>query len=196
MHHLAISLFLVAAPSFDDVKKASVPVERLSSTVAAIVGVCPDGLFADELAECQQNVGKAAKAYAGKTVSLYLGGGLEQLLSFGSKEGSQAKLVWAPIIDLGNGLAVTLARPQKVSDAGNVVVARQPFTGKSDEALEASDLERAVKTGQVGVELVGTFGKVWEMKGKGEIVRGVIFDWKAIRFVHTRTGKTLVETTR
>jgi hypothetical protein len=195
MHHLAISLFLVAAPTFDDVKKGSVPVERLASTVAAMVGICPDGLFADELAECQQNVGKAAKGYAGKSVTIYLGTGLEQLLSFGGKQGDQAKMVWAPIIDLGNGLAVTLEKPQKLSAAGNVVVAKKPFSGASDPNLEASDLERAVKTGQVGVEVVGTFGKVWELKGK-EVVRGVIFEWKAIRFVHTRTGKTLVESIR
>jgi len=192
---LALSLAVLAAPpaSFEDRKKAAVTIERLASTVAAIVGVCPDGLMADELAECQQNVGKAAKAYEGKTVYLNLGGGQEQFLSFGEKNGEQARLVWAPIIDLGNGLAVTLQKPQKISDAGNVVVAKVPFDGTSDAALQADDLQRAIKTGQVGIELIGKFGKVWQLKGKSDVVRGVLFDYSAVRFFHTRTGKVLVE---
>jgi len=198
--HIAAFAFAVlvatAPPStFDDQKKSATPVPRLASTVAAIVGVCPDGLFAEELAECQQNVGKAAKGYAGKKIYLNLGGGLEQFLTFESKTGDRAKLVWAPIVDLGNGLAMTLGKPQKLSDAGTVVVARQPFEGFSDPELLDSDLQRAIKTGQVGIELIGTFGKPWELKGK-DTVRGVSFEMTSARFFHTRTGKVLVEVTR
>lgn len=192
-----LAILAAAAPpaTFDDQKKAAVTVERLASTVAAFVGVCPDGLMADELAECQQNIGKAAERFAGKTVYLNLGGGQEQFLTFADKSGDRAKLVWSPIIDLGNGLAVTLEKPQKLSPAGAVVVARKPFEGPSDPALEASDLQRAIKTGQVGIELIGRFGKNWQLNGT-EPVRGVVFEWTAARFFHTRSGKVLVEVTR
>lgn len=195
---LALAALVATAPpsSFDDAKKKATPVPRLASTIAAIVGVCPDGLFADELAECQQNVGKAAKSFAGKEVYLNLGGGLEQFLSFESKTGDRATLVWAPIIDLGNGLAMTLGKPQKLNDSGGVVVARQPFEGFSDPELLDSDLQRSIKTGQVGIEVIGTFGKPWELKNKDTMVRGVAFDARAIRFFHTRTGKVLVEVTK
>ena len=196
----ALAVLLAAAPpsssSFDDQKKAAVTVPRLASTIAAIVGVCPDGLFADELAECQQNVGKAAKGFAGKKVYLNLGGGLEQFLTFESKNGDRAKLVWAPIVDLGNGLAMTLGKPQKLSDSGTVVVARQPFEGHSDPELLDSDLQRAIKTGQVGIELIGSFGKPWELKSRDALVRGVAFEATALRFFHSRTGKVLVEVSR
>lgn len=194
----ALAVLVASAPpaSFDDQKKAAVPVARLASTVASLVGVCPDGLFADELAECQQNLGKAGKAFTGKQVYLNLGGGLEQFLSFESKSGDRARLVWAPLVDLGNGLALTLGKPQKLSDAGTVVVARQPFEGFSDPELLDSDLQRAIKTGQVGIELIGTFGKPWELKGKDGVVRGVAFEAKSLRFFHTRTGKVLVEVSR
>lgn len=196
---LAFGLALLTATTppvaFDDQKKAAVTVERLSSTVAAIVGVCPDGLMADELAECQHNVGKGAAGFTGKTVYLNLGGGQEQFLTFADKSGDRAKLVWSPIIDLGNGLAVTLEKPLKLSSTGTVVVARKPFEGVSDVGLEASDLQRAVKTGQVGIELIGRFGKPWQLNGK-EPVRGVVFEWTAARFFHTRSGKVLVEVNR
>jgi hypothetical protein len=194
----ALAVLVASGPpaSFDDQKKAAIPVARLASTVASLVGVCPDGLFADELAECQQNLGKAGKAFTGKQVYLNLGGGLEQFLSFESKTNDRARLVWAPIVDLGNGLALTLARPQKLSEAGTVVVARQPFEGFSDPELLDSDLQRAIKTGQVGIEMIGTFGKGWELKGKDGGVRGVAFEATALRFFHTRTGKVLVEVSR
>lgn len=199
MHSLVVALALtaLAAPpsTFDDQKKAALTVERLASTVASLVGVCPDGLMADEFAECQANIGKAGKRFEGKKVYLYLGGGQEQFLSFGKNEGDKARLVWAPIIDLGNGLALTLGKPQKLSAQGSVVVAKQPFDGASDPDLEASDLQRALATGQVGIELIGRFGKPWQLNGK-EPVRGVAFEVSAIRFSHTRTGKTLVEVTK
>ena len=199
MHSLVVALALttLAAPpsTFDDQKKSALQVERLASTVASLVGVCPDGLMADEFAECQANIGKAGKSFEGKKVYLYLGGGQEQFLSFGKKEGDKARLVWAPIIDLGNGLALTLGKPQKLSAQGSVVVAKQPFDGFSDPEIEADDLQRAIATGQVGIELIGKFGKPWQLNGK-EPVRGVAFDVSAIRFIHTRTGKTLVEVTK
>jgi hypothetical protein len=194
----AVAVLVASAPpvSFDDQKNAALPVARLASTVASLVGVCPDGLFADELAECQQNLSKAGKAFTGKKVYLNLGGGLEQFLSFESKTNDRARLVWAPIVDLGNGLALTLGKPQKLSEAGTVVVARQPFEGFSDPELLDSDLQRAITTGQVGIELIGSFGKAWELKGKGGVVRGVAFEASSLRFFHTRTGKVLVEVSR
>jgi hypothetical protein len=198
MHTLALGLAVVvlaAAPSFEEQKKTATTVERLASTVASLVGVCPDGLMADEFAECRENIGKAGKSFEGKKVYLYLGGGQEQFLSFGEKTGDRAKLVWAPIIDLGNGLALTLGKPQKLSGNGSVIVAKQPFEGFSDPGIEADDLQRAIQTGQVGIELVGKFGRPWQLNGK-EPVRGVAFEVSAVRFTHTRTGKTLVEVLR
>ena len=94
MHTLALGLALVALaapPSFEEQKKTATTVERLASTVASLVGVCPDGLMADEFAECQANIGKAGKSFEGKKVYLYLGGGQEQFLSFGDKSGDRAK---------------------------------------------------------------------------------------------------------
>ncbi|MDP2340686.1 MAG: DUF6066 family protein [Deltaproteobacteria bacterium] len=189
---VAVALATAASP-FDDAKKSATAVDRLASTVAALVGVCPDGLIIDELQECQKNLATAAKNFAGKKVYVYFGAIEPAFLAFESKTGDRAKLVWAPLLDLGNGLALTVGKPDKLSDKGNVVVSRKPFEGASDPELLDSDLERAVKTGQVGVEVVATFGKPWQLNGKGQIVRGVPLQLSALRFFHSRTGKPLLE---
>ena len=60
---VAVALAAAASP-FDDAKKGAATVERLPSTIAALVGVCPDGLLPDELQECQKNLATAAKIVA------------------------------------------------------------------------------------------------------------------------------------
>jgi hypothetical protein len=182
-----------ASPSYDDYKRDAVVVERLASTVAALVGSCPDGLMPDELAECQANLGTAGKAYKGKKVVVALGGGQEQFLAFHHKAGDRATFLWAPIVDLGNGQALTLAKPRKIDPHGSVVVDRQPFEGAADPAIDAEALERAITTGQVAIELVGTFGAPWKLAGTKQPVVGVTFDARALRFLHTRSGKVLLE---
>lgn len=183
---------LVATSPFDDSKKDAFVVERLPSAVASLVGVCPDGLMVDELEACQKNIKAGSKDFKNKRVYINLGGGLEQYLAFGGSTGSTAKFIWTPIVDLGNGLAMTIEKPQKLGASGNVVVARRPFEGESNPDMMDSDLQRAIKTGQVGVEVIGRFGHGWELSGKSNTVRGVIFELEAARFYHTRTGKVLV----
>jgi hypothetical protein len=190
----------VAAPAsaergFDEQKADAVTIERLSSTVASLVGVCPDGLMPDEYAECEKNLKAGAKGLAGKKIYLNMGGGLEESLAFDKTlPAGKARFVWTPLFDLGNELMLTVGRPTKLSPQGNVVMARRPVDGKVDTELLDSDLQRAAKTGQIGVELVGTFGKPWQLKGK-KLVRGVAFEPKALRLFHTRTNKTLLEVT-
>ena len=196
MLHAAVALALFAAASpYDDLRARAVVVERLSSTVAALVGVCPDGLMVDELEECKKNLGTAAKQWAGKTVVVSVGAVDPQFMSFDSRDADTAKLVWAPLLDLGNELALTLGKPEKLSASGTIVVARKPFSGPSDASFTDSDLQRAAKTGNIAVELVGTFGKPWQLQGGGKTVRGLSFEPTAIRFLHARTGKVLVEVT-
>ena len=194
MLHAALALALLAAAApYDDLKAKAAVVERLPSTVAALVGVCPDGLVIDEFEECKKNLGTAAKAWAGKTVVVNIGAIDPAFLSLGARGATTAKFVWAPLLDLGNELALTIGKPEKLSSTGSIVVGRKPFEGPCDDTLLESDLQRAAKTGQVGVELVGTFGKPWQLNGAGKIVRGIAFEPKAVRFFHTRTGKVLVD---
>ncbi len=191
---VVVSLAVAASP-FDDLKKSATPVERLSSTVAALVGVCPDGLVIDELEECKKNLSTAATRFKDKKVYINLGAIEPTFLSFESKTGDQVKFVWAPLVDLGNGLALTAGKPDKLSDKGNVVVGRKPFEGQGDPEMFDTDLARAAKTGQVGVEVIGGFGKAWQLNGKDKQVRGMPLDLSAVRFYHTRTGKVLAEVT-
>jgi hypothetical protein len=191
-----IVLFLALmspASGYDDMRVRATVVDRLASTVAALVGTCPDGLLADELEECRKNLGTAAKAWAGRPVVVALGAVEPGFLSVGSWTAAGITLVWTPLFDLGNELALTIGRPEKLSPTGSIVVARRPFRGHGDPGLSDTDLQRAVKAGNVAVELVGTFGKPWQLQGAGRTVRGIAFQPSAIRFLHVRTGKVLVE---
>ena len=191
---VVVSLAFAASP-FDDLKKPAAPVERLPSTVAALVGVCPDGLDVDELEECKKNLSTAATKWKEKKIYINLGAVEPNFLTFESKVGDTVRFVWAPLVDLGNGLALTVGKPDKLSPAGNVVVSRRPFEGPGDIEMFDTDLARAAKTGTVGVEVVGVFGKPWQLNGKDKTVRGVSLELSALRFYHTRTGKVLAEVT-
>ncbi len=188
---VTLALLSIATP-YDDLRAKAVAVERLPSTVAALVGICPDGLMVDELEECKKNLGTAAKRWQGQSVVVNLGAVEPALMAFESRTADTARLVWAPLLDLGNELALTVGKPEKLSTSGNIVVPKRPFEGQSDGAILESDLQRAAKTGQIGVELVGQFGKPWQLNGK-KTVRGISFEPRALRFFHTRTGKVLVE---
>jgi hypothetical protein len=194
MLHTVVTLALLSiATPYDDARAKAVVVDRLPSTVAALVGVCPDGLMVDELDECKKNLGTAAKTWAGKTVVVGLGAVDPQFLSYGGRAGADARFVWAALVDLGNELALTVGRPEKLSAQGTIVVPRKPYQGPADPELLDTDLQRAAKAGNVAVEMVGTFGKPWQLQGGGRTVRGLAFEPAAIRFVHARTGKVLVE---
>jgi hypothetical protein len=190
---VALSLWSAATP-YEDLRARAVAVDRLPSTVAALVGVCPDGLMVDELEECRKNLGTAARAWAGRSVVVALGAVEPPFIAFAGRAGDDVKLVWTPLVDLGNALALTVGRPEKLSAQGAIVVARRPYVGRpTDSTLLDSDIERAARAGNIAVELVGTFGKPWQLQGAGKTVRGIAFVPTAIRFLHVRTGKVLVE---
>jgi hypothetical protein len=184
-----------APPTFDGLTKDAVALDRPAQAIAVLVGAC-DGGDGTVSGECLENTKELKDKVAGKRVSLDLGAGYDQLLSYAHRGGNgKARFVWAPLYDVGNGLALTVGRPQKISESGNVVIGKRPIDGDSPEEYTDLDLRRLAATGQVGIQLVGKFGKPWTMSGGGKTVRGVPLEVEAMRLYHARTGKTLFETT-
>jgi hypothetical protein len=184
------------APSFADVKAKATHVDRLAPAAQGFIGRCPDMLTVDELALCQKNLAdkKAGKAGAALHVVLGTGGDVGQL-TFEKMTDKGARFVWAPLLDLGNGLAVTVGNPLRLDGNGHVMVQSRPFEGAPDAELLDSDLLRAAQTQQVAVEAVLVLKKPWELGVGAKRVTGVAVELKALRFFHARTGKTLLETT-
>jgi hypothetical protein len=188
---LAFALVVAAAP-FASHKEGVLVVDRPATAVAVLTGACEGGDLVDQ-AECAQNTKGLQAELQKKRVSIDLGAGHEAFLHIESVKGGQVKVVWAPLIDVGNGRALTIGKPSKLSDSGNVVVKQRPFQGALIGDASESDLMRQAKLGQIGVEVVGHFGKPWQLAGGGKTVRGVAFEPEALRFYVARTGKTFAE---
>lgn len=184
-----------APPTFDALKADAIALDRPASAIAVLVGAC-DGGDGTVSGECLENTKELKDRVNGKRVALDLGSGYDTLLSYASRGANgKARFVWAPLYDVGNGLALTVGRPQKISESGNVVIGKRPIDGDSPEEYTDLDLRRLAATGQVGIQLIGKFAKPWTMSGGGKTVRGVPFEVEAMRLYHARNGKTLFETT-
>lgn len=182
----------VAGSPFDAAKKDALVVERPVSAMAVIVGDCHKGDAIDQQ-ECRNNLKEAAKKWQGRKVHLNLGAGHEKFLKFEGPRGDKVRFVWAPLVDVGEGLAFTVGKPTKLSPQGNVVVGQKPIDAVLADGVLDSDVARAAQLGQVVVEVVGTFGAPWKLSAGEKTAQGVAFELKAVRFTHARTGKTLAE---
>ena len=196
MHNLGLALLLVAGTaSFDSLKKDAVALDHPANVIKVLVGACDVGGGAMN-GECLENAKDVKDRVTGKRVLLDLGAGYDQLLTWGGRVGGKARFVWAPLYDVGNGLALTVGKPQKVAAGGNVVVGKRPVDGTSPEDLTDLDLQRLAATGQLGIQVIGKFGKTWTLSGDGRTVKGVAFEVEALRLYHARTGATVFESTQ
>lgn len=188
----AALLLLLAPPSFDALKKKAGTLESLPKTVTALVGRCEDG-DAFENQECEQNMKAQRKALDGKRVYLFLGPPEIDKLRFEGERGSKMRLLWTPIHDAGNGLALTMGTPRRLSAKGNIIIPTKVIDAVPAPGVLTSEVQRLVRIGQLNVEVVGRFHKPWTLSGKGKRIDGVAFDLEAIRFSHARTGKPVLE---
>jgi len=185
---LLIVSLLSFSGDFDADKKSALPIESLRKTVTTVIGVCDAG-DGFERQECKKALKqKRAKYTDAKSLYLYLGAQERGLRSDGIRKG-KTRLLWTPVIDVGDGVAITLARPKRVTKSGSIVVPTEVIDLSLEGAMTHSKVNRLLRTGQMGVEMVGTFGKTWEMRGQ----RGVVFIPKSIRFTHARSGESVGE---
>lgn len=193
---ITLALVLLAAPpSFEAAKAQAKVVDRPAQAVAAMVGACEvvDGAVSGE---CLENTKGLKEEVAGKKVALDLGSGYDSLLSYGGRNGNETRFVWGPLYDVGNGLALTVGKPQKISESGNVVVGKRPIDGRSPDDMMDADLRRLASTGALGIEVVGRFAKTWTMTGGGKTVKGISFEVEALRLYNVRSGATVFESTQ
>jgi hypothetical protein len=193
---LLAALVLAADPSaFDSAKKGALELEHPANAVKVLVGAC-DSSDGTVSGECLDNVKDLKDKVTNKKVYIDLGSGYDKLLSFAGRNGDKTKFAWAPLYDVGNGLALTVGKPQKISDNGNVVMNKRPIEGKSPDDLMDMDLQRVASTGMVGIRVVGKFGKTWTMSGGGKTVKGVMLDVDALQLYNARTGAVIFESTQ
>ena len=194
---ISLTLALLAVGgSFDTHKKDAVSLDHPADTIKVLAGVACDAGGGALNGECLENTKGLKEKVAGK-VLLDLGTQSPDLLSFGGRDGAKTRFVWAPLYDVGNGIALTVGKPLKIAEGGNVVMQKRPIDGESPDDLTDLDLKRVAMAGMVGVQIVGRFGKTWTMASPaGKTVKGVLFEVEAVRLYNGHSGATLFESTQ
>ena len=67
-----------------------------------------------------------------------------------------------------------------------------PIPSEAGDPSKTRDMERLIRTQNVAIEVIGTFGQPWSKRGKGRTYKGVEFKPQAVRLIHARNGKTLI----
>jgi len=190
---IALSLVLAAKPaSFDALKQGAEELDRPAGAVSAIIGICTEEDPVDQM-HCQENVEIEGKKFKGKVVYIDLGANHQDLLEFEGMHGSKARFLWVPMYDPGNGHALTLKKPRKLTGDGWPLLKKKIIDGASPADKTAGDLRRLARLGQVNIEIIGKLGRPWALRHKGDKVYGVVIKAKGLRLSEARTGKTLVE---
>jgi hypothetical protein len=187
---LALPLLLATTSSeeFDAMKSKSKEVESLGKVLSYIVGECNSDDMGERY-DCQENMKKASKTWKGKQVYVYLGAAEKGALRWEGERGNgKSRMIWFPIYDAGRGLALTVGMPTKVNSRGNLEIRPTLIDSTLPGSVMASDLKRGVRTQNIAIEIIGSFGKAWNKKGK----KGVSFKLKAVRLINARNGKTLM----
>jgi hypothetical protein len=166
------------AATFDSLKDKAQMLESPEKAVNSILGVCQNGNVLDQQ-DCRRVMQKEAKKYKGKL--LYLD--------------DKARFLWTPMWDPGHGRPITIGRPLKLRADGGPVLKLKILDAKVEPGTFSSDLARAASTGNINIEIVGTFAKPWRLRRGGNSTEGIMFKLKAIRLSHARTGKTMAEIT-
>jgi hypothetical protein len=182
------------AATFDSLKDKAQMLESPEKAVNSILGVCQNGNVLDQQ-DCRRVMQKEAKKYKGKLLYLDLGSDQQELLRFEKIRGDKARFLWTPMWDPGHGRPITIGRPLKLRADGGPVLKLKILDAKVEPGTFSSDLARAASTGNINIEIVGTFAKPWRLRRGGNSTEGIMFKLKAIRLSHARTGKTMAEIT-
>jgi hypothetical protein len=188
---LPLFLFALAAPGFDAQKSAAAPVESIPKAISVLVGDCSKAEFEDAIA-CDENVKKEQALLRQKPAYFYLGVPSEGLLRFEGMKGAKARFLWTPIHD-ARGLALSLGKPDKLDKGGRPVLKLFVVDVSLADGVLESDVQRAMRTGNIAIELVGDFDKTWALGAGDKQVRGVSIKPHAIRFVNAKNGKPIGE---
>lgn len=189
----ATLIFALSAPSgFDALKSKAEPLEKIQVAVTALVGICDQEDPVMQI-QCQENVSKQRKELQGRRFYLDLGAGHQDLLEFEGVHGSKARFLWVPMYDPGHGMPLTMQKPKKLTAEGWPILPKKVLDAAMPKGVLSTDLKRLSRLGQINIEIIGSFGTVWQLNSRGKAVRGVMFKLEALRFSQARTGETVIE---
>jgi hypothetical protein len=167
---------------FDAVRSKAEPIDSLPGFVERYVGVCKDPL---QLRACQDNVKAARKAAEGRLFATVIAERARELLKV-ERRGAGFRFLITPFVD-AEGLALTHGEPRLDARGrptlGYLVVDSRP-------GAEEAEVEAALRTGRVELEIVFRAEGAWKLRRRGEsgFYEGVKGRFVAVRLVDGRTG--------
>jgi hypothetical protein len=186
-------LTLAASGGFDAAKGKAKEVESLKKTVSALIGDCQGAEF-EEAISCEENLKKAAKRLRKGSHSIWLPPTDQQLIRYEGARGGKHRLLITPVFDAGDGHALTVGRPSKLDKkSGAPYLKFLVVDAELAPGVLESDIKRALRLGNMSIELVGSFGNTWSLNGKRGVVQGVEFKPTHIRFANARNGKAILD---
>jgi hypothetical protein len=175
----------LASSRFDAVRGQARQVDDLGPFLERYVGSCLDEATR---AECEQNVRAVRRGVDGNT---YAASVAEQTLDLVRPERTRDgyRFVVTPFID-GGGVALTNGEPRRQDASGRPLIGLLVLDGALPAGMDEMDLESALRTGRVELQVVFRPEGAWRLKRKGGpgFYEGVKARFLAVRLIESRTG--------
>ncbi len=190
--HLALSIALLlsspalaASSRYDAVRQQARTVDDLGPFLSRYLGDCRDEVTRNE---CEQNVRAVRRDVDGRMYAASIG---EQTLDLVRPERTRGgyRFFVTPFID-GGGVALTNGAPRQQDAAGRPLIGLMVMDGALPAGMDEMDLESALRTGRLELQVVFRPEGAWRMKRKdaGGFYEGVKARFLAMRLVESRTG--------
>jgi hypothetical protein len=170
---------------YEDVASHASRLDSLGPFLERYIGSCKDEF---SRADCEHNVREQRRALEHGT---YAASVSEQTLEIVKVERRQGRYRFAvtPFID-GGGLALTHGQPRKQDAQGHPIIGLMFLDGALPAGMDESQLESALRTGRLELEVIFRPEGTWKLKRKGEkgFYEGVKAKFLALRLVETRSG--------
>lgn len=139
-------------------------------------------------ADCEQNVRTARKELTGRVFTASIA---EQTLDIVRPERTRNgfRFFITPFID-GGGLALTNGAPRRQDSLGRPIIDFLVVEGALPSGMDEMDLDRALRTGRLEMEVIFRPEGTWKLKRKGEagFYEGVKARFLGVKITESRTG--------
>jgi hypothetical protein len=197
MSHLAILLTAAtllapspAAPDtrYDALRERASPVDSLGPFLERYLGSCRDEA---SRADCERRTREVRRDLDRGT---YAASVAEHTLEIVKPQRTARgyRFLVTPFID-GGGIALTHGEPRRQDAEGRPLIPFLVLDGALPEGMDALDLERALRTGRVELEVVFRPEGTWRLrrKGAGAWYEGVKARFLGLRLVESRSGTAI-----
>ncbi len=170
---------------FDALRARAQRLDSLGPFLERYVGSCKDAFTK---ADCEGNVRRARRELNGRAYTASIA---ERTLEIVRAERTARgyRFVVTPFID-GGGLALTNGEPRRQDAAGHPLIEYVVLEGALPSGLDEMELDSAIRTGRIELEVVFRPEGTWKLRRKTEpgFYEGVKARFLGLRLIESRSG--------